>query len=73
VSPDDPWAYWSCPRCDDAGWIVRLGGHEEGYWRYWCVRCWREFKSSVWMAHARKPFLAAAAIPVALVLMVQLL
>ena len=70
---DDPFAYDACVACGATDWILRGRRSGDGTFPYWCLRCSRAFKTTVRIAHGRKPFVAVGAVVAVLVAFVYLL
>lgn len=73
LDDDDPFAYDACVQCGATDWILRGSRNDDGTFNYWCVRCSRAFKTSVRIAHGRKPFIAAAVVVAVLITFLYLL
>jgi hypothetical protein len=73
LDADDPFAYTACVSCGATDWILRGSQNDDGTFKYWCLRCSRAFKTTVRIAHGRKPFIAAATVVAVLVFFLYLL
>ena len=62
LDKDDPFAYRACVTCGATDWILRGRQNDDGTYPYWCVRCSRAFKTTVRLAQAPKPFIAAGTV-----------
>ncbi|MFY9587024.1 MAG: hypothetical protein WAT66_06165 [Actinomycetota bacterium] len=73
LDTDDPFAYSACVTCGATDWILRGPQNDDGTYPYWCVRCSRAFKTTVRLAHGRKPFIAAGTVVAVLIFFLYLL